>query len=193
MSRRRLEAVSYAERRDETIYDTVGPELSVADSDGRTQVCRKLEREPEGVFKSHLAYESEEEIVVIIVMGCTECGTRTCIPCPVSSRSPIRLSEGKVVSTGSTETRLTSEQVETEVHFQEVRISEEVLITCLETITKSASDCLRLGGSSQCEAENGSNDNKCFFHNIQMLWAADRRSAALVQIFHCKNRGNTTL
>lgn len=39
MSRRQLEAVSYADRRDETIFDTVGPELAVADSDGRTQVC----------------------------------------------------------------------------------------------------------------------------------------------------------
>lgn len=39
MSRRQLEAVSYAERRDETICDTISPELAVADTDGRTQVC----------------------------------------------------------------------------------------------------------------------------------------------------------
>ena len=83
-----LEAVSYTECRNEAVDQSVFPEFAVTQSECRTKVRRKLEREPELVFESDLTYNSEEEMMVIIVIGGTQSDTRTGIPCLIASRSP---------------------------------------------------------------------------------------------------------
>ena len=83
-----LEAVSYTECRNETVDQSVCPEFAVTQSECWTKVRRKLEREPELVFESALTYNSEEEMMVIIVIGGTQSDTRAGIPCPIASRSP---------------------------------------------------------------------------------------------------------
>ena len=71
-----LEAVSYTECRNETVDQSVCPEFAVTQSECRTKVRRKLEREPELVFESDLTYKSEAEMMVIIVIGGTQSDTR---------------------------------------------------------------------------------------------------------------------
>ena len=72
-----LETVSYTECRNETVDQSVCPEFAVTQSECWTKVRRKLEREPELIFESDLTYNSEEEMMVIIVIGGTQSDTRT--------------------------------------------------------------------------------------------------------------------
>ena len=72
-----LEAVPYTECRNETVDKSVFPEFAVTYSECRTKVRRKLERKPELVFESNLTYKSEDEMMVIIVIGRTQSDTRT--------------------------------------------------------------------------------------------------------------------
>ena len=60
-----LEAVSYTECRNEAVDQSVFPEFAVTQSECRTKVRRKLEREPELVFESDLTYYSEEEMIML--------------------------------------------------------------------------------------------------------------------------------
>ena len=76
MSNDLLEAVPYTERRNETVDQAVFPEFAATYSECWTKVRRKLERKPELVFESDLTYNSEEEMMVIIVIGGTQSDTR---------------------------------------------------------------------------------------------------------------------
>ena len=130
------------------------------DVEERTPVKGKLQGEVEAVLQTNLCTNAKADVGRLAKTSPYLCG-RTYIEVERSNGS-----DGEVI--GQAKVKGAYAEIPTEVGFNEVG-AEAMLIGKFCAVADTGTDCTRLCSCCNGEAENCSNDYKCFFHNTKKV------------------------
>ena len=151
---------------------TIVTDAAVTEHQARTEIQREGQREIEGIFKTHVAHNTDKHDVFRRgILPDRHAGAGTAVESPAAGRSPVRLRYHEVVDTVHMESVGSESIVQAKLELEEMRTTEYIILIAdiYSVVADTATEGLWLGSCKSSETQSRYNDKQCFFHNSVKL------------------------